>query len=150
MRPLIRDASPFDVPEILGMLRRYRRRTPLAFLAEANDAAHVTQLLAGLMAGKGVVLVAETDKVVGLMMAMIAPSAWSPKHLVLTEMAYWVNQEARGGSAGHRLISAYVERGKALKEQKRIAAFFISKMVNSPDLRYDRFGFTKLEEMWVA
>lgn len=150
MRPQIRDASAFDIPAILDMLRQYRAQTPLPFLADADDAVYVTQVLTEAMAGKGLVLVSETDEVNGMLIAGIAPSLWSPKHLVMTEMAYWVNPSARGSSAGYRLLSAYAEHGQALKDQGRIAAFFVSKMVNSPDLQFQKFGFTKLEEFWVA
>jgi N-acetylglutamate synthase-like GNAT family acetyltransferase len=146
---MIRDANQFDVPAILDMLRQYRNQTPLAFLNEADDADYITQVLADIMAGRGLLLVSETDKINGMLMAGISPSAWSPKHLVMTEMAYWVNPEARGGTAGHRLLKEYVVRGTELKKQGRIAAFFVSKMANSPDLKYGRFGFTKLEEFWV-
>jgi N-acetylglutamate synthase-like GNAT family acetyltransferase len=149
MRPTIRDANQFDIPAMLNMLREYRENTPLNFLREADDAEHITKILTELIAGRGIALVAETNKIDGMLLAGISPSAWSPKHLVMTEMAYWVNPEARGGSAAYRLIAEYVERGKSLKEQKRISAFFISKMINSPDLNYSRFGFTKLEEFWV-
>ena len=149
MRPTIRDANQFDIPAMLNMLREYRENTPLDFLREADNVEHITKILTELIAGRGIALVAETNKIDGMLLAGISPSAWSPKHLVMTEMAYWVNPEARGGSAAYRLIAEYVERGKSLKEQKRISAFFISKMINSPDLNYSRFGFTKLEEFWV-
>ena len=149
MRPIIRDANQFDIPAILDMLRQYRENTPLDFLREADDAEYITQILTELIAGRGLALIAETDKIDGMLLAGISPSAWSTKHLVMNEMAYWVNPEARGGSAAYRLISEYVDRGKSLKEQKRISAFFISKMINSPDLKYDRFGFKKLEDFWV-
>ncbi len=148
-RPKIRDATPYDIPVILDMLKKYRDQAPLSFLHEADDEIYITQMLSELMAGRGLALVAETDKVEGMLLAAISPSAWSPKHLILTEMAYWVNEEARGGTMAHRLLSAYVEHGVALKAQKRISACFISKMVNSPDLQYQRFGFQKLEEFWV-
>ena len=131
------------------MLRDYRDNTPLDFLRQADNTPYITQMLLEIIAGRGIALVAETDKIVGMMLASIAPSAWSPKHLVLTELAFWVRVEARGSSAAHRLITAYVEAGNALKNKGSIAAFFISKMVNSPDLKYGRFGFTKLEEFWV-
>lgn len=149
MRPIIRDANQFDIPALLDMLRQYRENTPLDFLREADDAEYITQILTELIAGRGLALIAETDKIDGMLLAVISPSAWSTKHLVMTEMAYWVNPEARGSSAAYRLISEYVDRGKSLKEQKRISAFFISKMANSPDLKYDRFGFKKLEDFWV-
>lgn len=149
MPPQIRNASPFDVPVLLDMLRQYREQTPLPFLQEANDAEYITQLLSELMAGKGLVLVAETDKINGMLIAGISPSLWSPKHFVLTEFAYWVNPDARGSTAGYRLLKAYAKQGQTLKDEGRISAFFISKMTNSPDLKYQKFGFTKLEEFWV-
>lgn len=146
----VRDGSPFDIPVLLDMLRAYRGCTPLPFLAEVDDAKYMTGVLTELMAGKGAVLVAEDDEgVVGMLLANIAASMWSPAHLIMQEMAYWVNPDARGGTAGYRLMSAYVELGEKLKKDKRISAFFISKMVNSPNLKYEKFGFSKLEEMWV-
>jgi hypothetical protein len=149
MRPLIRDASPHDIPALLNMLRKYRANMPYGFLQDADDAEHVTQLLTNLMAGHGIVLVAETDQLIGLVMAGIMPSLWSPKHFMLTEFAYWVEPEHRGGTAGYRLLNQYLEQGIKLKEDGRVCHIFLSKMVNSPDLSYERFGFRKLEEFWV-
>jgi len=147
---IVRDANPFDIPALLDMLRAYRSRTPLPFLEEANDSDYINGLLTELIAGRGIVLVAEDDLgIVGTFIAHIAPSLWSPKHLVMLEMAYWVNPDSRGGSAGYRLLAGYVERAKIMKQSGRINAFAISKMVNSPDLKYEKFGFSKLEETWV-
>lgn len=150
MRPTIRDASPFDIPDILDMLRSYRMLTPLPFLAEADDAEYVTQMLTELMAGKGLVLIADKDGIAGMLIAIIAPSMWSPKHVVMTEMAYWVEPECRGGTMGYRLLAEYKQRGDELKKNGRICNYLISKMSNSPNLQYQKFGFEKLEEFWVA
>jgi hypothetical protein len=65
-------------------------------------------------------------------------------------MAYWVEPECRGGTAGYRLLTAYKKRGEALKAEGRICNFLISKMTNSPNLQFQKFGFEKLEEFWVA
>lgn len=146
----VRNATRFDIPAILDMLREYRSHTPLPFLAEADDAEYITTVLTELIAGRGCVLVSDDGGLTGMLIACIDPSAWSPKHLVMTEMAYWVTPSRRGSSAGYRLLREYVNRGNQLKEQGRIKAFFISKMTNSPDLQYGRFGFNKLEEFWVA
>ena len=149
MRPLIRDASPFDIPALLKMLRRYRDAAPVSFISDMDDELYITRLLTECMAGKGVVLVSEAEEVNGMLLAGISPSLWNPEQLLMHEWAYWVNPEARGSSAGYRLMKEYVKRGQAFKDQGRIAAFFVSKMINSPDLKYDKFGFTKLEEFWV-
>jgi L-amino acid N-acyltransferase YncA len=145
----VRDGSPFDIPQILDMLRSYRKHTPMPFLAEADNVEYVTKMLTQLMAGRGVVLVSEDEELTGMLIAIISPSLWSPEHLLLTEMAYWVNPEWRGGTAGYRLLAAYQQKGEALKAEKRISNFIISKMSNSPNLQYQKFGFTKLEESWV-
>lgn len=147
---IVRDATPFDIPILLDMLRRYRRLTPLAFLAEADDAEYVTKMLTEIMAGKGVALVVDNDGIVGMLLASIAPSIWSPKHLLMTELAYWVEPESRGGTAGYRLLAEYKKIGQQMQQEKRICNFLISKMSNSPNLQYQKFGFDKLEEFWVA
>lgn len=147
---MIRHATRFDIPVILDMLRQYRENTPLEFLKDADDAEYVTQMLHELIAGKGVILLAEQNgKAIGMMIAAVMPSIWSPKHFVLTEFAYWVDPEYRGGTAGYRLLRAYLDEAITLKEAGRICNAFISKMVNSPDLKFSRFGFSKLEEFWV-
>lgn len=149
MHQQIREASPHDIPALLDMLRKYREHMPYGFLQDADDAEHVTQMLSNLMAGQGVVFVSETEKLTGMLIAGVMPSLWSPKHFLLTEFAYWVEPEHRGGTAGYRLLAAYLNKAIELKESRRISHAFMSKMVNSPDLNYERMGFRKLEEFWV-
>jgi len=146
----IRKASPFDIPQIIDKLRAYRANMPYGFLSDADDEEHIKSLLAQLMAGQGLVLVAERETVIiGILIAGIMPSVWSPKHLMLQEWAYWVDPEHRNGTAGYRLLREYLDEAIRLRESGRIANCFISKMVNSPDIKYQKFGFQKLEEFWV-
>lgn len=146
----IRKASPFDIPQIINCLRDYRSNMPYGFLSDADDAEYVKTMLSQLMAGQGLVLVADCQgKIVGILIAGVMPSIWSPKHLMLTEFAYWVDPEYRNGTAGYRLLREYLDEAIKMREAGRIANCFISKMVNSPDLNFERFGFQKLEEFWV-
>jgi GNAT superfamily N-acetyltransferase len=64
-------------------------------------------------------------------------------------LAWYVKPEYRNTTIGYRLLKAYVEYGKQLKAQNRIKMFTITKMVTSPDIKYGKFGFTKLDENWV-
>jgi hypothetical protein len=64
-------------------------------------------------------------------------------------VAYWVDPEHRGGTAAYRLIAAYVSECEELMQRGSIQMFTVSKMANSPDLKYNKFGFQKLEETWV-
>lgn len=146
----IRKASPFDIPQIINCLRDYRSNMPYGFLSDADDAEYVKTMLSQLMAGQGLVLVADCEgKIIGILIAGVMPSIWSPKHLMLTEFAYWVDPEYRNGTAGYRLLREYLDEAIKMREAGRIANCFISKMVNSPDLNFERFGFQKLEEFWV-
>lgn len=149
MRLLIRKATPVDIPQLLDMLRKYREQTPLAFLNEADDAQYITQILSEIMAGKGIALVAEKESLIGMLIAAVHPSVWSPKHLLLKELAWYVDQNNRGSTAGYRLLNCYIAEAKQMKKDGRICNFFISKMSNSPNLDYGKFGFKFLEEFWV-
>lgn len=150
MHHQIRNASAFDIPQIIEKLRSYRAHMPYEFLSDADDEEYIKGLLTQLMAGQGVVLVAEKDKaIIGMLIAGVMPSIWSPKHLMLTEFAYWVDPEHRGGTAGYRLLKQYMDEAIKMREAGRIAKCFISKMINSPDIKFDRYGFKKLEEFWV-
>jgi len=149
MHPLVREANKFDIPALLDMLRAYRIATPLDFLRDVDDAEYITKLLIELMSGRGLILIAEEAEPIGMLMAIISPSQWQLSKYLMTEMAYWVQPEHRGGTAGYRLLKAYQKKGQELKSQNRIENFLISKMSNSPDLKFNKFGFSKLEEFWV-
>lgn len=145
----IREANKFDMPALLNMLHAYSLATPLEFLKFAWDAEYATKILTDSMAGRGLVLVAEKTEPIGMLVATINPSQWQLNKFLMTELAYWVQPEHRGSTAGYRLLKSYQQKGNELKAQKRIENFLISKMSCSPDLKFDKFGFSKLEEFWV-
>ena len=146
----VRHATPFDIPALIEMLREYREQTPLDFLKEADDEPYIKLMLSEIIHGKGVALISGDKEATGMLIAGIHGSRWSPKHLLLTELAFWVRPEHRGGTDAYRLLAVYVQEGKRLKSEGRIRNYFVSKMVTSPDLSYDRLGFKKLEEFWVS
>jgi GNAT superfamily N-acetyltransferase len=83
-----------------------------------------------------------------MIMALKNENLWDPEIHAFNELAFWVEPEHRGTSAGYRLLKAYQEAAEQAKASGEIKYYTISKMINSPDLSYDRFGFRKLEEMW--
>jgi N-acetylglutamate synthase-like GNAT family acetyltransferase len=146
---MIRQASKFDSDLIIDMLRDYRSATPWDRLAQCDNERYIKTLLAHIFAGMGVVFIAEREsQAIGMLIAIKSPNIWDPELMVMNELCYWVNPEWRGGTAGYRLLAAYIEHGDRLKEQGVIEAYTVSKMTNSPDLDYSRFGFEKLEETW--
>ena len=145
---MIRPATPWDGPAIESMLERYKNSSPLEFHKKTSiDFAR--KILAQIWAGAGVAFVAEDSSGIhGMIIAIKNRNIWDPEIITINELAYWVNPERRGTSSGYRLLKAYVDHCKALKETGEIEYYTVSKMSTSPDLDYGRFGFNKLEEMW--
>jgi hypothetical protein len=131
------------------MLRNYRSQTPWPRLAKCDNEEYVLKLLTTMLAGMGMMFVSERDyEITGMLLAIKQPNIWDPSIIQMNELAYWVEPEHRGSTAGYKLIKAYQNYCEDLVSQGKLESYTISKMVNSPDLDYGRFGFKKQEEMW--
>lgn len=79
------------------------------FVAAANQPAvddeSLTQTLAQL-SEHGVLKVAENGSVCGVIGALVFPNYWNVNELIAQELFWWVDEAARGTSAGVRLLSA--------------------------------------------
>lgn len=145
----IQQATKFDTDAMIEMLEHYRESTPIRIFDNYDNVPYVKQVLAHIFAGRGVAFIAYKKNVpIGLIVGIIDQSIWDKDLLVMKELAYWVEPEHRGTTAGYRLLSKYIEYGKELQSLGRIKTFTISKMTNSPDLDYKKFGFDKVEETW--
>jgi RimJ/RimL family protein N-acetyltransferase len=146
---IIELANKFHTPLIIEMLKEYRSATPVALFAECDDEEYIKKMLAQLFAGRGFALIATRDNMAaGMVLGIIDQSIWDSQICILRELAYWVKPEYRGTSAGYRLLLKYNEYGKSLIDAGRVQSVTISKMVNSPDLDYAKFGYSKVEETW--
>jgi N-acetylglutamate synthase-like GNAT family acetyltransferase len=147
---MIRKANKFDVSFIVEILKNYRDAAPHKILNKANNKEYIEKLLFNLIVGAGFILLAEKDnKIIGVIIAAIIPNIWNPKVQQCSEIAYWVEPEFRGGTAAYRLIKSYINECNKMMESDKIQMYTMSKMVNSPDLKYEKFGLSKLEETWV-
>jgi len=147
---MIRQANKFDLEAIVRMLKNYRDKAPTQFLKDANNREHIDKLLGNILAGAGFILLAEKDdETVGMVIAAQHPNIWNPDVTQVSEIAFWLDEPHRGGKLAHRLLHGYIQQCEEWKQEKRIQFFSISKMVSSPDLSYDKFGFEKLEETWI-
>jgi len=147
---MIRKANKFDVDRIIEMLINYREQSPLNALRLANDREHIEQMLSNILAGAGVIFVSEKDGVlIGMLIAAKFPNIWNSQIMQCSEIAYWVESEYRGGTSAYRLLNAYVSECEQLKKSNQIDFYTVSKMINSPNLKYERFGFEQLEQTWV-
>jgi predicted N-acetyltransferase YhbS len=148
---MIRPAELNDREEIWAMLREYREASPLRAHNTVDETNAKSLVEAIIQHNRGLILLSSKDGVItGMIMAIYTFNLWDPNIRYMAELAYWVRPEHRGSSDGYRLLKQYISVGDLLMSQKEIQYYTISKMVNSPDLKYDRFGFEKLEETWIC
>ena len=143
---MIRTATKYDKTQIIEMMQLFRAESHIEQYKDLDNVEYWNQLLDNILAGQGIIYIEDN---VGLIMGLIVPTIWCNKTLALHELAWYVKPEYRNTTTGYRLLKAYVEYGKQLKAQNRIKMFTITKMVTSPDIKYGKFGFAKLDENWV-
>ena len=144
---MIREANKFDMPGIIEMLWNYHDSGNIKGLSiESEDTA--ARILTHILLGGGIALVSEkNDKLTGMLLAIHTPFIWDATKSVMNEVAYWVEPEHRGSSAGYRLLNRYVEICNELKDQGKIHNFTMSQM-EGQTLDYSRFGFKPVEHTW--
>jgi hypothetical protein len=147
---MIRQATIDDTEQLVLMLHRYKLASPLECLKAAKEDTARNILNMIFTKGNGIILVSVDARgdLTGMLIAIKNFNIWDHTQFCLNELCYWVNPEARGTSAGYRLLSAYKDIGELMKKNGEIVYYTISKMITSPNLNYERFGFGKLEEMW--
>ena len=65
----------------------------------------------------------------------------------MNEIAYWVEPEHRGSTAGYRLLKEYVEVCDDMKDSGKIHNYTMSQL-DGQNLDYSRFGFRPVEQTW--
>ena len=146
---MIRQATKYDIDIIIEMLKHFRDADIFGIVKENNNKEYIVAVLSEILSGKGAIFIAEKDQPIGMLIGLILPSFWNPQILELHELAFWIEPEHRGGTHGFRLLKAYIDYANELKKNGRINNFYVTKMVDSPDIKYQKFGFKKLEENWI-
>lgn len=143
----IRYATKYDVRQIIDMLWHYHDSGSIEGLDVPNENTAV-RILTYILAGAGVAIVAEREqKLVGMLLAFKSPFLWDNSKFIMNEIAYWVEPEYRGSTAGYRLLNEYVKYCDEQKEQGHITNYTMSQM-NGQSLDYSRFGFKPIETTW--
>ena len=96
------------------MMKLFRAEADIEQYRDLDNVEYWNRLLDSILAGQGVVFL-EDGK--GLLMALITHTAWCDKTYQMMELAWYVKPEYRNSSIGYRLLKAYIEYGKQLKEQ---------------------------------
>ena len=143
----IRKANKFDLPQLKQMLWNYHDSGNIKGLDITSEETGL-RILSMILVGGGVALVSEKDNVLtGMLLAVRSPFLWDNTKTIMTEIAYWVEPEHRGSTAGYRLLKEYVEYCDELKDLNKISNYTISQM-EGQELNYSRFGFKPIEHTW--
>lgn len=144
----IRHATKYDAKRIVEMLWNYHDSGNIEGLQVEKGNQTPLKVVSYILAGAGLALVAEkNDEVIGMLLAYKTPFLWDNSKFVMNEIAYWVEPEHRGGTAGYRLLSEYVTYCDELKTEGKISNYTISQM-EGQTLDYSRFGFKPIEHTW--
>lgn len=143
---MIRRATKYDKTQIIDMMQQFRKECDIPQYRDLDNTEYWNKMLDNILAGQGVVYLEDG---IGLIIGIVLPTIWCDKTFALHELAWWVHPNKRNTTVGYKLLKAYVQYGKTQKDNGRIKMFTVSKMVTSPDLNYERFGFTKLDENWI-
>jgi GNAT superfamily N-acetyltransferase len=128
------------------MMQLFRAQADIEQYRHLDNVVYWNKLLDSILAGQGIVFLEEGK---GLIMALITHTAWCDRTFQMYELAWYVKPEYRNTTVGYRLLKEYIDYGKQLKQQGRIKLFSIAKMASSPNIKYDKFGFNKLDETWI-
>ena len=144
---MIRVANKFDLPILIDMLWNYHDSGSISGLDVTNDKT-ATKILSIILAGGGIALISEkNNKPTGMLIAICTPFLWDNTKLVMNEIAYWVETEHRGSSAGYRLLKKYTEMCDEMRDNGRIINYTVSQM-EGQQLDYSRFGYKPIEHTW--
>jgi len=143
---MIRLANKYDKPQIIEMIRSFRSESEIEQYQVLDNEKYWNELLDSIFAGLGVAYI---DDGKGVILGLIAPIIWCNKHYGLHELMWYVKPEYRRTTTGYRLVKAYINHGNELKKNGRIILFTLSKLSSSPNLKYDKFGFKKIDENWI-
>jgi len=143
---VIRQANKYDKTIIIKLLRQFRLESPAKELHSDENEEYVLRLLDSIFAGQGACFI---NNDAGLLLCVVVPSIWNDKIFALHELAWYVRPEFRCGTTGFRLLKAYIDYAKDLKQQGRIKYFTLSKLTSTPNLNYAKYGFEKSDENWI-
>jgi len=144
----IRQATKHDINHLVEMLMHYKDATPVERFSSCTR-ERLLEVVSHIIAGAGLAMIAVKDnQPIGMLLGVIDLNIWDESIRVLKEVSYWVEPEHRGSSAGYRLIKEYSDHARSLHNRGMLSFWTISKMTNSPDLDYSRFGYEKIEETW--
>ena len=145
---MIRLATRYDIKELIHLVKEYSKEAPckLASIEENFNKEHIENLLFQIIIGRGFIVI--DDEYKGFIIGLITKNVWSENVMELHELAWWVKSEFRNTSLGGRLWIEFNKYADDLIKQNRVQIVFVSSMVSSPKLDYEKRGYELLEKTY--
>ena len=143
---MIRQANKYDKTEVIETIKTFYREENFETKIDLNNNEYYDQMFSSIIAGRGVIFIEEGK---GLLVAMINNSIFDPKTLILNCIAWIVNKEYRNKTTGYKLLKAYITYAEQLKQKGQIKYYTIGKTTKTPNMKYQKLGFRKTDEIWA-
>ena len=148
----IREANKFDLPKILDLVNNFYDGVQLDLKDYGTlDLDYVNKLYHHIILGGGVAIVAEKDdKLVGIILAIKNANIFYPDKIVLNELLIYVEPEYRKTSACYKMLIKFNEIAQQMVEENKITTYTVTKTEHLDEIKFEKFGYRKSEEVWVA
>ena len=146
----VRGAHFDDYEAIKGFMIDFANANPFTGLHKPAYNDTYANRLIDRIRKEGLALVAEEDgKIIGMLLALVNGDIWLPEVKTLREIAWWVDPEHRGSSAGGKLLKEYNRIGDAMVENDIITAYTITTIGMGDHLNLQERGWHAIETNFV-
>jgi len=147
---IVRGAGFDDYEAIKRFMIAFANANPFKGLHQPDYNDTYANRLIDSIRKQGVALVAEKDgEIVGMLLAMINGDLWLPEVKTMRELAWWVDPEHRGTSAGAKLLAEYNRIGDVMVEKDIISAYTITTLGMGDHLNLEKRGWHAIETNFV-
>lgn len=145
-------ANKFDVDDILRMLEQFIHCVDLpANILDNPDYEYLNKLYHHIILGAGLAVVAEDkNNVVGMLLGIKDQHILNPEVVILRELIFWIDPDYQKTKLGYKLLKNYIAEAEKLRNDTVISAYTMTNTENLVNIRYERFGFTKIEETYAV
>ncbi len=146
----VRNAQIKDYDDIKRLMIDFANFNPIEDLhAPQYDFMHVNAVIDHILKTGIALVVEDNGRVVGMLLATIQGDLWLPHVKRMTEVAWWVENEYRGTSAGARLLNRYIAIGIEAKDKGHISTFTLTTLATTPDLKLEDRGWEAIDFNWA-
>jgi N-acetylglutamate synthase-like GNAT family acetyltransferase len=146
----VRNAQIKDYDDIKRLMIDFANNNPVEDLKNPKyDYVHVNNVIDHILKTGIALVCTEHDRVIGMLLATIQGDLWLPHIKRMTEVAWWVEEEYRGTSAGARLLNRYIAIGIEAKDRGHISTFTLTTLATTPDLKLEQRGWEPIDFNWA-